>query len=153
MKKRNVSLLTALVLALSLALSPVSVFAEDLDTPVYEDPIDEIQSDSDSITEHYSFLSGTTLVMFDVYASCSFEWTEGISGRFTSVYLSAINLTVNTTAYSPTWLTNTEITSYNLGQKAERSFRVPKNNGGYIYITVKVFVDEYGVLSTAAEIL
>ena len=46
MKKRKVSLLTALVLALSLALSPVSAFAEDLDTPVHEDPIDEVQSNT-----------------------------------------------------------------------------------------------------------
>ena len=67
------------------------------------------------------------------------------------VYLSAINLTVNNMPKSLEWLTVPQISSYDLGQVAVRKFRVAKNSDEYIYFMVKVYVDEYGVLSTYAQ--
>ena len=67
------------------------------------------------------------------------------------VYLSAINLTVNNMPKSLEWLTVPQISSYDLGQVAVRKFRVAKNSNEYIYFMVKVYVDEYGVLSTYAQ--
>ena len=67
------------------------------------------------------------------------------------VYLSAINLTVNNTPKSPEWFTVPKISSYDLGQVAVRKFRVAINSNEYIYFMVKVYVDEYGVLSTYAQ--
>ncbi len=54
MKRRKTSLFVALVLAFSLVFSPVSAYADELDTPVHEDPIDEIVYDNGTSTKNFS---------------------------------------------------------------------------------------------------
>jgi len=136
------------------ALSPASAYAEELDTPVHEDPIDEIQSDSDWVTGHFSFnctyLWVTNLVSFDAYSYCSFEWTEGISGRFTSVSIYPLNMKINGISASVIDQSDIQIESYSLGKKATRRFLLSNLIGDHAYIEIRVFVDEYGVLSIHA---
>ena len=53
MKRNKFSLFAALMLALSLVLSPVSAFADELDIPVHEDPVDEVQESSGWVNGHF----------------------------------------------------------------------------------------------------
>ena len=95
MKRRDASLFFTLVLALSLSLSPVSAFAEDLDTPVHEDSIDEVQYGADWVNGHFTLYDGPYTTVLDVSVYCNYMWTEGISGWINSAAFNFNTKTIN----------------------------------------------------------
>ena len=156
MKRKNLSLLAALVLALSLALSPVSAFAEELDTPVHEDPIDEIQYDSGALSKNLTvtFQSHETYqtmtLTLHVEATYNVYWTEGItlSGGFTDAVINISNVKVNGSSAPYTALNSYAVKT---GNKAYRDYQfgyIP-NNTGRIFC-VQMVCDEYGDVSVYA---
>ncbi len=103
-RMKKYSFIVSLVLALSLALSTVSVSAEELDTPVHEDPIDEIQyangSSSKSFSEQYYNSSGVQEVLtFDSQITYNISWTEGFDSAFTSIVFNTTNIKIDGTLY------------------------------------------------------
>ncbi len=154
MKRRKTSLFIALVLALSLALSPVSAYADELDTPVHEDPIDELQSGSGWIGGHFTVycptLSGTNTVVFDANAFCEYTWTEGIGAQFQTVTIFITNITINGYAAGYESASPIYIDSYGIRGRARQSFTYSNFGFAQASFMVKVFCDEYGDLSINA---
>ena len=139
------------MLALSLALSPVSAFADELDTPVHEDPIDEIQEDSGWISRHFSYTYNQATVAFDVNAYCNYLWTEGISAQFKSVTIIVSSITFNGGSVTHTGTGTLTIDTYNIWARARQTFNY--SAGPYSFsVNVTVFCDEYGELSLNATL-
>ena len=152
--KKKTSLFIALVLALSLALSPVSVFAEDLDTPVHEDPIDELQESSGWVNGHFTVYDGNRYAEFDVRVYCEYNWTEGISSWIDTAVYDVTNPKVNGAAC-------TSITSYATNRfsrgtcgVAEKKFIFYHPYFSYICVgvAIEVLCDNYGDLSISAHV-
>lgn len=156
MRTRKSSLLASLVLALSLALSPVSAFAEELDTPVHEDPIDEIQYTSGSFSKNFtvSFQSNETYQYYTltlhVEASYNVYWTEGItmSGGFTDAVITISNVKVNGSSAPYNSLTNYVVKTNNKAYRDYQFGYMPSNTGRIF--CVQMICDEYGDVSINA---
>ena len=148
--KKRVSLFAVLVLALSFALSPVSAFAEELDTPVHEDPIDEEQTVTTEINRHFSLNTNGVAVVFDVSAECECIWTEGISGQFGEVTIDLTNISVaGNASYVKNYL-GPRITSYGIGGRAMEYFWLDYTSAYEITVLIDIFCDEYGDLTLNA---
>ena len=150
-RMKKYSLIVSLVLALSLALSPVSAFAEELDTPVHEDPIDEVQSNTTWIHRNLSVPRGTAQVTFSAHAYCDYSWTEGIGAQFndaTTISITNVRYDGNIATFLSADPTGTG--SQGIWAKAERTFEYVYN-GSYFFITITVLCDEYGDLTMYAS--
>ena len=150
MRTRKSSLLASLVLALSLALSPVSAFAEDLDTPIHEDPIDEVQSNTTWIHRSLSVTRGGRPVTFTVHAYCDYSWTEGIGAQFNSVTISVTGVTYDGHSATLNGTSATNIDSYNIWGRARKTFYYVYNGVSFSF-EITVLCDEYGDLSVSAS--
>ena len=151
MKRKKFSLFAVLVLALSLALSPVSAFAEELDTPVHEDPIDEIVYGIDTINGHFTLYDGPYTTVFDVSVYCAYAWTEGISGQMLSATYTVTGIKINGSSASISYQSPVSYGSHNTWGKASKVYAFD-NSVGYAVVDIMVFCDEYGDLSINAII-
>lgn len=149
------------MLALSLALSPVSAFADDLDTPVHEDPIDEIQYENGTSTTNislsyweptsasYRYITGVSNVTY------SMAWTEGDYSFFTGLVYSNSNMKIDGTALSFDPITGSdyyydppEIAHGNANGYAFQDFR---RTGGTVTFRVRINVSVYGEITHFAQ--
>ena len=160
-RMKKYSFIVSLVLALSLALSPVSAFADDLDTPVHEDPIDEIQYEDGTSSTNIS------LSYWDQYAGCShyitgtsnvtysIAWTEGDYSYFTGLVYNNSNM-----KFDGVSRTFNPITGYDYdvspldpghGNANGHAFQDFKISGGSVTFRVRINVSVYGEISHYAE--
>ena len=159
MRTRKSSLLASLVLALSLALSPVSAFADDLDTPVHEDPIDEIQYEDGTSSANIS------LSYWDQYAGCSryitgtsnvtysMAWTEGDYSYFTGLVYNNSNTKLDgvSRTFNPITGYDTSPSDPGHGNANGYAFQDFKISGGSVTFRVRINVSVYGEISHYAE--
>ena len=161
-RMKKYSLIVSLILALSLALSPVSAFAEDLDTPIHEDPIDEIQSENGTSTTNISlsywepssasnrYITGVSNVTY------SMAWTEGISSYFTGVVYSISNMKIDGTARSFDPVLADYDYYYDPPEKARDNangyaFQDFIRTGGTVTFRVRINVSVYGEITHFAQ--
>ena len=156
MKNRKVSIFVAIVLALSLALSPVSVSAEELDTPVHEDPIDEIQTWSGNESKTgltLVFKEGTSgnysTLTFDASAYVTRSWTEGIygSGSISYANISVSNVYINGVYKIAQPKTDSSGNPLPVQYGWNWAYQDFKIFGGSLVFRVKLVCDEYGDIS------
>lgn len=148
-RMKKYSLIVSLVLALSLAISPVSAFAEELDTPVHEDPIDEIQHGADWVNGHFTLYQDDNTIVLDVRVYCYFSWTEGIGGQIHSVAFNFDTITMNGEDADIIQESNITYESYNTWGKASKVFTFSKDQDTAV-IEIRVYCDDYGDLSISA---
>lgn len=148
-RMKKYSLIVSLVLALSLALSPVSAFAEELDTPVHEDPIDEIQYGAGWVNGHFTLYQGYNTIVLDVSVYCFYNWTEGISGWISSAAFNFNTKTIN--GANAQIICESDITyeSSNTWGKASKVYTFYNGEDSAV-IEIRVFCDDYGELSITA---
>ena len=101
MKRRKTSLFVALALTLSFVLSPVNVFADELDTPVHEDPIDEIVYDNGTSTKNFSlpfqeWSSGDNKTLtFSSQVTYTNYWEEDVAGGISAAVFFTNNVKIS----------------------------------------------------------
>ena len=156
MKRRDASLFFTLVLALSLALSPISAFADELDTPVHEDPIDEIQYDDGYSQKAFQLpfsgpgntgtVSGTLSFISTIdYSIC---WTEGFDSAILDVYYNPFTVYIGLNSPTPTAL----YPRYKAGNTAYAEFTADINTEYALRFRVGIRCDEYGDIVHFASI-
>ena len=130
--------------------SPVSAFAEDLDTPVHEDPIDEVQSNTSWIHKNCTVYRSGVPVTFSAHAYCDYSWTEGIGAQFNSVTITVTGVAFN--GYSATCQSvgTTYLGSYGIWAQAQKTYTYHTEDVTFSF-TVTVYCDEYGDLSINAS--
>ena len=89
----------SLLLAAILAFSSVNVFADGLDTPVHEDPIDEIQYESDTALKSFVLPYGNKTFYAGVQVNYTIAWTEGVSSYITDIIYYPSDVYLNGTPY------------------------------------------------------
>ena len=151
-KMKKYSFIVSLALALSLALSPVSAFAEELDTPVHEDPIDEIQESSGWVNGHFIKDDGGKRAEFDVRVYCEYHWTEGISGWIDVAAYTITNVKVNGGTGYISYDGEPYYCSHGTWGEALKVVNFSRPGYSTVTVAIAVFCDTYGDLSINAYI-
>ena len=151
-KQKSICLVLSLMLVLVTCFSPLNIFAEELDTPVHEDPIDEIEtwSGTESRTGlHFSYYVSSTgnystlICSSSAIITCS--WREPVEGTGNISYASISVSNVKIDNVSKVALAQGG-TIYQNG-KARQKFLV---SGTTLYFWIELSCNHYGEIQFVA---